>query len=168
LLGLQGSANDQKQHILRRLFGQLLQHGSALGARRAVGHPELNDAQAGKQRQAAAGLADARPIEAAVDVEHLALAIAALARGGTDLVQRFLDQQRLVAGNDVDRRQRSGQMGGDLRGIELHARIVPDRPTPGTRPAAPDDKRKNTAGHRPGRTQDERPCDKGLGTSGPG
>jgi hypothetical protein len=61
------------------------------------------------------------PVETGVGAEDLALIEALLAGGGTDCVGRLPGiAARVIAADDIDRRQRTLQVFGELGGGEFH------------------------------------------------
>ncbi len=70
------------------------------------------------------GVADVVPRRAALDEEHLAARHAVGARGRAQRIHGFLDEQRLVAGYDINGCERSTQVLGESCGLELHDAFV--------------------------------------------
>src|SRR5581483_4140825 len=88
-----------------------------------------------EQRRGIAGFDQALPVEAAFGVQHLAVGIPLGARRGADRIQRLLQQQRFLPGDQVDRGEAALQGGGELGGVvEAHE--------PYFRKSAPDKRRK--------------------------
>ncbi len=113
-----GGRHDQ-QRIRRRIAGILLECGTAVTADLAVRAAQLHQPAAAEQRQAAGGLAQTPPVETGLDLEHLALVEAGRAGGLADLRQGFLDEQGLVAGEQVHRREPGAQLAGELLRAQL-------------------------------------------------
>src|SRR5690606_19441970 len=83
---------------------------------------QLQQAFFSEQRHACAGLQQRAPVETGVGGKHLAFVETLLASGGTNGVSGFLAQQRVVATDDVDRRESTLQVFGELGGGEFHKR----------------------------------------------
>ena len=60
------------------------------------------------------------PLEARLGDQHFALVAARAPRGGADRIASLVRLQRLVAVDDVDRRQRALEMGGEIFEAQFH------------------------------------------------
>src|SRR6185295_16294642 len=104
----------------RRFLAVRGERFAALRAGLAAGEAQLDDLFRGEERQALQAVAQLAPVEAATDLEHLALGEAALSRRGAYRVGRLQREQRLVAVHRVHRRQRLGEVRVELAGADLH------------------------------------------------
>ena len=114
-------AAEHQHHVVGcRLRRELAQHRAALGAQLGAGEAHLDQLAVAEQRQTAALRAEAAPVEAGVHVEHLPLPDAAVAAGRTQRVGAFLHQQRLVAEEQVERKQPRLEPGGEILDADTH------------------------------------------------
>ena len=111
---------DQQQRVFGRAGAVFQQCSSTLVTRLARGQAQFQQASLGEKRQARARLQQGTPIEVGIGTEHLALVEALLAGGAADRVGRFLAQQRIIAADHVDGRERALQVFGELGGGEFH------------------------------------------------
>jgi hypothetical protein len=82
------------------------------GARRR--HSELDDLSRRKQRQIIGLALELGPAEAAVDDVQLACRESGAARRDADLLEPFVDEQRLVAGDEVNLRETARELALEL------------------------------------------------------
>jgi hypothetical protein len=96
---------DQGQHAVREALAIALQGVAAVAARLAIGNAQVDQLVAAEQRHVAGGEMQRVPLEAGAGDQHLALGVALLARRVADRVAGLDHQQRLVAVQDVERRE---------------------------------------------------------------
>ena len=104
-----------------------LQRVGAFLARLARRNPDLDELPVSEQAQRLGGTEQAAPVVVRTgDRVHLALAAAGRARRGTDGVARFLDEQRFVAPDGVDRNEPALEMLGQCVALDLHQSTCTD------------------------------------------
>src|SRR5262249_8319182 len=108
---------DQEQSVRIVALGERSDRARACVAGPRRRHPELDDLVRREQRQVVRVALEIGPTEGAVDDVQLARREAAAARLRADLLERFVDEQRLVAGDEIG----PGQAAGELA-LELAAR----------------------------------------------
>ncbi|OIQ74090.1 hypothetical protein GALL_442680 [mine drainage metagenome] len=118
--GVEPRQDDQHQHIGRQAVRQRGQRLAAVAARLAAGNAQLDQAAAAEQADFTAAREQLAPVETAFHRVALAFVEALLARRGADGVDRFVDQQRLVAMHGIERGQAAGEVGVELVCGELH------------------------------------------------
>ena len=120
-LGVEIVGDDQAQHIRRRTRRQFDQRRRAL-VRLAARHAQFEQPALGKQGQRLRGLADAVPIETAVDEEHRAVGISGLAGRRPHGVGGLPRQQRVIAGNQVQVGEAAPERTFELSGAQSQRR----------------------------------------------
>lgn len=105
-------AEDQQQDVGRRIAAVGLQPVDAVLVGLARGDAQLDDAAAGEQRHRRAAGLHLGPVEARVDLEDFALAVAGSTRLGAQPIRRLDPQQGFAAGDQCDRRQIAASAGG--------------------------------------------------------
>jgi hypothetical protein len=111
--------------MMRHTTSGAVRSRSRRAARALVGlaarHAQLEQAPLGEQGQLLRRLPQLVPGERAIDGEHDALREAGFAGGGAHRVRRLAGRQRLIARDQIDGREPSGERGGQLVGFETQA-----------------------------------------------
>ena len=111
--------------VVGRPFGDLLQRHRALFTRFARGYAHLDELLVGEQAHGAATGQHLAPIEVcAGHREDGALGVPLGSRLRSDAVGGFLDQQRLIAVQGVERLEAALQLSGQLGKADLHGRGI--------------------------------------------
>ncbi len=97
--------DHEQQHVRRRVGERGDQRLAAFDAGLRRRHPELDDASLREQRHRAQAGGEFVPVEAALDEQHVAAAVAERPGTGADRVGGLADAQRLVAGHQPRRRE---------------------------------------------------------------
>jgi hypothetical protein len=115
-LAVEFVGDDQANHVGRRLRRDLDQERRAL-----VGFPawqlELEQAAVGEQGQRGSRVPQIVPRKTAVDEEHRTVGVAGSPRRGSDGVRSLADQQRLIAGDEIEAGETASERGRVLIGI---------------------------------------------------
>jgi len=101
--------------------GDALQRIAAVAAGLARRDAQVDQLGAAEERQVARGEGERVPLEAVADDQGLALLVALATGCGADCVGSLEHQQRLVAVQQPERRERALELGGELVGAQVHA-----------------------------------------------
>ena len=93
---------------------------AALDAGLASGNPQVDELAAGEEPEIGVGADEGVPLEAGLDDDDVALFATVLPRGGAYRVARLQRRQRLVAVDNVKRRETTGEMDGEIVRTDLH------------------------------------------------
>ena len=119
---------DQRHDARAQRRDVALQRFAAFAPGFARRNAQVDQLGAAEQRHVAGGEEEVVPLEAGAGDDHFALFESLLARGGADGVAGFDDQQRLVAVQQVERRQRFVEMGRKLFRPQQHGRTLTPSP----------------------------------------
>ncbi len=112
---------DQEQPIGIVALGERRDHTRARVAGPRRRHPELDDLARREQRQVVGLALELGPAEAAIDDVQLARREPAAARRDPNLLERLVDEQRLVAGDEVHLRKTAGELTLELATRDFQA-----------------------------------------------
>jgi hypothetical protein len=105
---------DQQQPIGVVAAGERRERARAFVAGPRGRHSELDDLSRREQRQVVGLALELGPAKAAVDDVQLARRESAATRRDTNLLERLVDEKRLVAGDEVDLRETARELALEL------------------------------------------------------
>jgi hypothetical protein len=128
---IEARERDEREGVLRQPGAVRADRLGAVGARLAGGNAQLDDPPRREEGERCGARREPAPVVTALDEVDVALAVALGARLGADRVGSLEREQRLVAVDDVQRREAAGKVRVELVGAnrERHATLRP-RPAP--------------------------------------
>jgi len=120
LLTIQLGQGDQQQRVLRRTCTVFAEGFAAFAAWFAARNAQVDDFFLGKQRQTVGFGSEVTPVEAASSLHELTVFVPGCARRCADGIAGLVGLQRLVTGDQVDRRQAFAQVLFELFGPDAH------------------------------------------------